>query len=37
MKDLLNYDCRVMKIDECEERATELGQKYNEFSKKYLK
>jgi len=37
MKDLLNYDCKVMKIDECEERATELGQKYKEFSKKYLK
>jgi len=37
MKSLLNYDCKIMKIDECAERAAELGAKYKEFSKKYLK
>jgi hypothetical protein len=37
MKKLLNYDCKTMKIDECEQRAMELGRLYKEFSKKYLK
>jgi hypothetical protein len=35
MKDLLGYDCRVMKIDESQERAKELGKLYNAFIKKY--
>ncbi len=36
MKELLNYDCRTMAIDECEDRARELGRIYKEFSKKYI-
>jgi len=35
MKELLNYDCKTMKIDECEQRAVELGRLYRDFSKKY--
>ena len=35
MIELLGYDCREMKITECEERARELGAKYKEFSKLY--
>ncbi len=35
MKDLLGYDCKVMKIDESQERAKELGKLYNAFIKKY--
>lgn len=37
MKELLNYECKTMKIDEVEQRADELGRLYKEFSKKYLK
>jgi len=37
MKELINYDCRVMKIDECDQRALELGRLYKEFAKKYVK
>ncbi|MCE5333653.1 MAG: hypothetical protein LLG06_03595 [Desulfobacteraceae bacterium] len=36
MKDLLNYSCRTMAIDECERRAKELSRLYNEFAKKYV-
>jgi len=35
MKELLGYDCKVMKIDESQERAKELGKLYNAFIKKY--
>jgi len=37
MKELLNYKCKTMKIDECEQRASELARLYNEFAKKYVK
>ena len=37
MKDLLNYECKSMKIDEVDERAAELGHRYKEFSRKYIK
>lgn len=37
MIELLDYDCKEMKITECEGRARELGAKYKEFSKKYVK
>ena len=37
MKEILNYECKTMKIDECEQRAAELGRLYNEFAKKYVK
>ncbi len=36
MKELLNYDCKIMTIDESEQRAAELGRLYNEFAKKYV-
>jgi hypothetical protein len=37
MKDLLNYECKTMKIDELDQRSDELGRLYKEFSKKYVK
>jgi len=37
MKDLLNYECKNMKIGECEQRAVEVSRLYNEFAKKYMK
>jgi len=37
MKDLLNYECKTMGIDELDQRADELGRLYGEFTKKYLK
>ena len=36
MKELLNYDCKIMTIDESEQRAAELDRLYNEFAKKYV-
>jgi hypothetical protein len=36
MKELLNYDCKTMTIDESEHRAAELGRLYKEFAKKYV-
>lgn len=37
MKELIGYDCRIMEINECEERANELGKLYNKFAGKYVK
>lgn len=36
MKELLGYECKTMKREEYEERAAELGRRYEEFSKKYF-
>ncbi len=35
MKEMLGYDCRVMKLEETEERAKELGARFREFASKY--
>lgn len=35
MKEMLNYDCKVMKLEETEERARELDAKFKEFARKY--
>ena len=37
MKEMVGYDCKVMKLDETEERSKELGSKFKEFAKKYQK
>jgi len=37
MKELLNYECKEMRINECEQRAVELSRLYNELAKKYVK
>jgi hypothetical protein len=36
MKELLGYECKTMKREEYEERAAELGRRYEEFSKRHL-
>lgn len=35
MKEMLNYDCKVMKLEETEERARELDAKFKKFARKY--
>ncbi|MEN6483369.1 MAG: hypothetical protein ABFD98_00675 [Syntrophobacteraceae bacterium] len=37
MKELINYYCRTMTVDECEQRAQELGRLYGEFSRKHVR
>lgn len=35
MKEMIGYDCKVMKLVETEERSKELGAKFSEFAKRY--
>ena len=35
MKEMLGYDCKVMKLGETEDRTVELDAKFQEFAKKY--
>jgi len=37
MKDLLGYDCKRLKLDECEERANELSARFAGYVDKYRK
>jgi hypothetical protein len=37
MKELLGYDCKEMKINDCAEKAHELGSLYKRFTKRYIK
>lgn len=36
MRDLIGYECKSMKIHECEQAALELGRYYKAFEKKYI-
>jgi hypothetical protein len=35
MKEMLGYDCKVMKLEETEAHSEELGHKFKEFAAKY--
>ena len=35
MKKMIGYDCKVMKLEDTEERSEELGRKFKEFAAKY--
>jgi hypothetical protein len=35
MKEIVGYDCKVMKLEETEEQSRELGRKLKEFAEKY--
>jgi hypothetical protein len=35
MKEMLDYDCKVMKLEETEAQSEELGRKFKEFTEKY--
>ena len=35
MKEMVGYDCKVMKLDETEEQSRELDRKFKEFAGKY--
>jgi hypothetical protein len=35
MREMLNYECETLKIEESEERAMELGALYKSFTEKY--
>ena len=32
---MMGYDCKVMKLEETEERSEELGHKFKEFAGRY--
>jgi len=35
MKEMVGYDCNMMKLEETEEQSRELGRKFKEFAEKY--
>ncbi len=35
MKEMLGYDCKVMKLEETEAQSKELGAKFKEFAEKF--
>ncbi len=35
MKEMVGYDCKMMKLEETEEQSKELGRKFKEFAEKY--
>jgi len=35
MKEMVGYDCKVMKLEETEERSEEMGRKFKEFAGRY--
>jgi len=35
MKEMIGYECKKMRVEECEERADEIRSKFQEFASKY--